>query len=75
MSGFLVPNPNPIKASGPAKYQFPVMKDVRLAKDGVGGSWLVYIGNGHPLPASPVEVALWLELQKARGQHGTEAAV
>jgi hypothetical protein len=56
------------KASGPAKYQFPVMRDVRLVRDGPSGSWQVYIGKGHPLPASPVEVALWVELQKAKGQ-------
>jgi hypothetical protein len=75
VSGFLVPNPNPSKGSGPASYQFPVMKDVILRRDGVGGSWQVYISGGHPLPASAVEVALWVELQQARGQHGSEAAV
>jgi hypothetical protein len=77
MSGFLIPNDSHKqnsaaairgeKASGPAKYQFPVMRDVILRKDGVGGSWQVYIGNGNPLPASPVEVALWLENQKLKG--------
>jgi hypothetical protein len=57
------------------KCDLPVLRDVRLAKDGPGGAWQVYIGKGKPLPASPVEVALWLELRKAKGGHGQEAVV
>lgn len=55
--------------AGAGKYELPVLRDVRLAKDGPAGSWQVYIAGGHPLPASPVEVALWLELRRAQG-HG-----